>query len=102
MSDSTRKAIIEYEEWLEVERNADAVRLLALQFKLGTGPFKEPKRSSLLLYVQSTWWSGACAGPPATGMLSRPHGSLRAGTITRSLSAEGMTMPLSVPGVVPD
>lgn len=40
MSDPKRREIIEHEEWLEVERNADAVRLLCLQFKLGIGPFK--------------------------------------------------------------
>lgn len=41
MSDPRRREIIEQEEWLEVERNAEAVRLLCLQFKLKTGPFKE-------------------------------------------------------------
>lgn len=29
-----------HEEWLEVEATADAVRVLALQFKLGVGPFR--------------------------------------------------------------
>lgn len=43
LSDPKRKANIEQEEWLDVERDAEAVRLLCLQFKLGTGPFKEQR-----------------------------------------------------------
>lgn len=41
MSDPTRKDVIEHEQWLDIERNADELRMLALEFNLGIGRFRE-------------------------------------------------------------
>lgn len=43
MSDPTLAAILYREEWLEVERNAREAKLLTLQLRLRTGPFKEKR-----------------------------------------------------------